>query len=134
MTNMQAAIGRAQVDRLDRMVEQRRRVAALYNKLFRDADGVTTPPEMKWAKNVYWYYTILVDRRKRDGVIEELEKKGIETRPAFYPIHKLPVYKRDYSLPVSEELGARGINLPSGPSLTEEQIRIIAESVKKSLR
>jgi perosamine synthetase len=89
---------------------------------------------MEWAKNVYWYYTILVDKKKRDRLIEELEKKNIETRPAFYPIHKLPVYRKREKLPVAEELGNRGINLPSGPSLSEEQIVYICQSIKDILK
>jgi perosamine synthetase len=134
MTNMQAAIGAAQVKKLDEMIEKRRWMASTYNKFLKDVPGVVTHPQMSWAKNVYWYYTILVDKKKRDKVINELEKRNIETRPTFYPIHKLPVYRKREKLPVSEDLGARGINLPSGPSLTEEQIRYIADSIKDSLR
>ncbi|MDE1871038.1 MAG: DegT/DnrJ/EryC1/StrS family aminotransferase [Candidatus Micrarchaeota archaeon] len=134
MTNLQAAIGAAQVKRLDDMVEKRRWVASTYNKFLKDAPGVVTHPEMAWAKNVYWYYTILVEKRKRDKLIDDLEARNIESRPAFYPIHKLPVYRKRENLPVAADLGARGINLPSGPSLTEEQIAYIVDAIKESLK
>jgi len=133
MTNLQAAIGAAQVKRIDDRIEKRLWMAATYNKYLKDIPGVVTHPKMEWAKNVYWYYTILVPAKKRDKVIDDLEKKNIETRPTFYPIQKLPVYRKRLPLPVSDDLGARGINLPSGPSLTEEQIKYIADCIREAL-
>jgi perosamine synthetase len=129
MTNMQAAIGVAQCKRIEQMVDQRRRVAHEYNRLFAGHKGIVPQPEMPWAKNVYWYYTILVDKKLRDTLIDKLEAKGIETRTTFYPINMLPIFKTKYKSKVSAMLGERGINLPSGPSLTDEQMKYIAQSV-----
>jgi dTDP-4-amino-4,6-dideoxygalactose transaminase/intein/homing endonuclease len=140
MTNLQAAIGAAQMEIIDESVETRRRNARLYNSLLRDVEGITLPPEAPWAKNVYWMYTILVEDSfgmGRDDLMAYLKEKGIDTRSAFYPIHVQPVYQKLYageSYPVAEELGRKGINLPSGNTLTEEQIKYIAETVASAKR
>jgi perosamine synthetase len=140
MTNLQAAIGVAQMDIIDESVETRRRNARLYNSLLRDVEGITLPPEAPWAKNVYWMYTVLVEDSfgmSRDELMEFLKERGIETRSAFYPIHVQPVYAEKYKgerYPVAEEIGRKGINLPSGNTLTNDQIRFIAETIASARR
>lgn len=135
MTNLQAAIGVAQMELIDESVEIRRRNAKLYNSLLKDVKGITLPPEALWAKNVYWMYTVLVEDSfgmGRDELMERLREKGIDTRSAFYPIHTQPVYAKQYKgekYPVAEELGRKGINLPSGNTLTKEQIEFVATAV-----
>lgn len=130
MTNIQAAIGTAQLGKIDMLVERHRKTAKLYNSLLGNQSGIVTHPEMKWAKNVYWYYSILVKKQIRDKISQGLNAKGIETRPFFYPIHLLPLYKKSKaSLPVSEELGFRGLNLPTGPELTDSQINEVADAI-----
>lgn len=135
MTNLQAAIGVAQMELIDESVETRRRNAKLYNSLLKDVKGITLPPEALWAKNVYWMYTVLVEDSfgmGRDELMERLREKGIDTRSAFYPIHTQPVYAKQYKgekYPVAEELGRKGINLPSGNTLTKEQIEFVATAV-----
>lgn len=88
-------------------------------------------PEMPWAKNMYWLYPILVKKALRDKIIEHLEKRGIETRPFFYPIHTLPPYNSSLKLPIAEELSAMGLSLLSGPRLLENQIKEIVKSLKE---
>ena len=138
MTNLQAAIGLAQLERIEELVERHRRNARLYNSLLRGLPGITLPPEEPWAKNVYWMYTILVDERAfglgRDDLIRELEARGVDSRATFWPIHLQPPYKAEYgheSYPVAEDLGRRGLNLPSGNTLTEEQIRYVADCLRE---
>jgi perosamine synthetase len=133
MTNVQAAIGAAQLKKIEHIIARKRWVAAMYNKHL-ETDGIVTHPQMSWAKNVYWYYSILVDRKKRDDVIDGLEKQGVETRPFFHPINMLKIYKTDYKLPVAEDLAARGINLPSSPMMTEEQIINVSDMIKKIIK
>ena len=134
MTNIQAAIGVAQLKKIDYLIRKRRELAKLYNDLLGGSSGIVTPPEMPWAMNIYWYYSILVERGNRDKVTKALEAAGIESRPFFYPIHMLPMYKKGgVSLPVSEDLGFRGINLPSGPQLSEEQIKEVAAIILKAV-
>ena len=138
MTNLQAAIGLAQLERIDEFIRRHRENAYYYNSLLKDIPGLTLPPEASWAKNVYWMYTILVDENKfgvnRDELMKKLELYGIDTRAAFLPIHMQPPYKREYqsnNYPVAENLGKNGINLPSGNTLNREQITYIANCIKK---
>lgn len=139
MTNMQAAMGIAQLERINELVKTKRKVANLYNSLLKDVKGVTTPPEAGWAKNVYWMYTILIEDEfgmNRDTVKKGLEKRGIDTRFAFSPMHRQPCfaklgfYGRDKDYPVAEELSRKGLYLPSGLTLKEEQIRYIVDTLK----
>ncbi len=130
MTNIQAAIGVAQLKKIDYLIERKRWIAKTYNSLFAGHEKkVTTAPEMPWAKNTYWYYSILVPKSKRDAVTKALNDSEIEVRPFFYPIHMLPVYKSRGSFPVSKDIGFRGLNLPSGPTLTEDEIRRVADTI-----
>lgn len=135
MTNLQAAIGVAQMDLIDESVETRRRNAKRYNSLLKDVPGITLPPEALWAKNVYWMYTVLVEDSfgmKRDELMAYLKEKGVDSRSAFYPVHTQPVYAKHYKgekYPVAEELGRKGINLPSGNTLTEDQIKFVADTI-----
>jgi len=128
MTNLQAAIGVAQLNKLDEFIKRKREIAHIYNSLLQESD-VVLPPEMPWAKSVYWMYSILVD--KRDHIMKELAKKGIETRPFFTPMHKLPAYKNDGKYPSAEYVSQHGMNLPSYVNLTEKEIIYICEELKK---
>ena len=103
MTNLQAAVGLAQVEQLDKFVVARRRNAAEYTRRLDGIPGITTPPQAPWAKNVYWMYGILVDAQtygmNRDGLRKVLADHGIETRTFFIPMHCQPVYCRNSSGP-----------------------------------
>jgi len=140
MTNLQAAIGVAQLKRIGSFIEKKRRIAKLYAEELSAVDGVTLHPEMPWAKCVYWLYSILVDRARtgvsRDELMSYLEKEGIETRPFFYPLHEMPPYKRFTagSFPVTVMLSERGLNLPSSIKLTEEEIVYVTRVIAKILK
>ena len=136
MTNIQAAIGIAQLGRIGRMIEAKRRNAMIYNDALSDVSWVRTPVEKDYAKSVYWMYPILVDEPgKRDGLRKHLEKNGIETRLLFAPMHRQPalqgLVETSGSYPVSEDLYARGLYLPSSTRLEERQIRFIADMIRK---
>ena len=88
---------------------------------------------MSWAKNVYWLYSVLLDATLRDKVIEYLAKQGIESRPFFYPTHMMPPHKRNLRLPIAEELSAKGLNLPSGTMLSENEIETVVNSLKEAV-
>jgi len=140
MTNLQAALGVAQMEQLDDFIAIRRRNAAHYMARLRDVPGLTMPPQASWAQNVYWMFAPLIEPEfglPRDAVMAGLAEKGIETRPFFSPIHTMPMYDTGQSLPVAERLSARGINLPSGCTLTPDQIDYVCdalESMRKSPR
>ena len=89
------------------------------------------PPEVKDTVNTYWMFSVLVpEAEQRDELRQQLKDAGVETRPLFCPIHKLPMYLQDTSLKVSEDLGMRGINLPSWPGLSEEQVEYICDIIR----
>ena len=137
MTNMQAAIGLAQTERFDFLVDCRRKNAEMYNELLGAVPGLTLPKEMPWAKNVFWMYGLLVQPEfgmSRDDLRERLAKRGIETRTFFIPIHLQPVYYQEHghqSFPVSERLCERGLYLPSASTLTQNDIEFITNAVKE---
>ncbi len=136
MTNLQAALGLAQLERIDDFVGIRRTNASLYNSLLRDLKGIATPPEQKWAKNVYWMYSVLLDEThfgiSRDELMIRFERDGIETRPFFTPVHKQPVFSKAYrgqSYEVAEALSMSGLNLPSGNTLSREEIATVCKRI-----
>jgi perosamine synthetase len=137
MTNLQAAVGLAQVEQLDHFVEQRRRNAAEYTARLRGIPGITTPPEAPWAKNVYWMYGILVDEKEygmsRDQLRKVLADHGIETRTFFIPMHCQPVYWQAFKgqrYPVAEGLCQNGFYLPSASSLSLAEIEYITGVIR----
>lgn len=137
MTNMQAAIGVAQLERIDTFIKTHRENAQLYNHLLKEVSGVTLPPEETWAKNVYWMYTVLIDKDEfgvsRDSLMRKLGKRGIDTRSIFYPIHFQPPYRSEFEgerYPIAEDLSRKGVNLPSGNTLTKEQVNQVAEAIQ----
>lgn len=140
MTNIQAAIGLAQLERIDELVQRRRNNAYLYNSLLKDIGGIKLPPEKEWAKNVYWMYSILIKDEfgmSRDELMSKLGQKGIETRSFFIPMHRQPVFRNmgifdKESYAIAEELSSKGLYLPSGSGLTEVEIRYITETLHES--
>jgi len=140
MTNIQAAIGVAQMEKIDELVEIRRRNARLYNSLLETIEGITLPPEERWAKNVYWMYSILVEDSfgiSRDELESYLNERGVDTRPFFYPIHLQPVYVESFrgeEYPVAEELSRNGMNLPSAPTLKKREIEYVVDCILSAKR
>ncbi len=138
MTNLQAAVGLAQTEQMAQFVDDRRRNATLYTALLTEVPGIVTPPEMEWAKNVFWMYSILVEDEfgmTRDQLRAYLARHGIETRTFFIPMHLQPIYYHAFKgqrYPVSEELCKRGFYLPSASSLTDRQIRYIVDMVQQA--
>ncbi|WKZ32468.1 MAG: DegT/DnrJ/EryC1/StrS family aminotransferase [Thermodesulfobacteriota bacterium] len=137
MTNLQAAIGLAQVERFEELVGARIRNAALYNSLLRDVPGLRLPPEAEGVKNVFWMYALVVEDEfgmSRDELRKQLADRGIETRTFFIPIHLQPIYHKLFkgeSFPVSESLCARGLYLPSSSGLSERDIRHVSAAVRE---
>lgn len=134
MTNIQAALGVAQMERIDQIVEQKRRNAALYAKGLQDIPGITLPPEAAWAKNVYWLYSILIDEDEfgmsSKELRSQLKERGIETRPLFPPVHQQPIYNTGQSLSVCEMLSRCGLSLPSSVNLNGDEIERITGEIR----
>jgi perosamine synthetase len=131
MTNIQAAIGLAQLEKVQEFINRKREIAKKYREAF--SDGVVEfHQEGKDMLHTYWMCSILVKNASdREKLREYLAQNGIETRPLFYPIHTMPMYAQKYQKhPVAEELGWLGMNIPSFPLLTDEQVDCIIEKVK----
>lgn len=138
MTNIQAAIGYGQTQRAKELVDKRRIIASWYKDKLKDISGITLPIEAKWAKNVYWMYGILINDEfgiSRNDVIHELKKRGVDSRPFFVPMHKQKIFLEKNMflhdhLPVSEYLGSHGLYLPTGATLTLDNVEVIASVLK----
>jgi len=132
MTNMQAALGVAQLERIDEFITARLRNAAHYRERLSGVPGLVMPPQADWAENVYWMFSVLVQPEfgaDRTQVMAGLHRRGIETRPVFYPLHSLPMYDSGHRLPVAERIGLTGMNLPSGSGLTLDEVDIVCDAL-----
>jgi perosamine synthetase len=135
MTNIAAAIGLAQLEKADWHITRRRQIAAQYAQRLKGLPCITLPPAMPWAYNVYWMSSIILDKQlpiSRDTVMAELAEAGVETRPFFYPMHTLPMYRnlaKGQCFPVAESLAAQGINLPSSSAFSEEEVAIVCDQL-----
>ena len=142
MTNVQAAIGLAQLEKIQEYVDRRRKNAWVYNRLLKDVRGVTLPVERQWAKNVYWMYAIVVEDDfgvGRDHLMQALAERGIETRPFFVPMNRQPVFRKmglfdNEKYPVAEEIAEKGLYLPSGSGLKQEQIEYVCSQIAECSR
>ena len=140
MTNIAAAIGLAQVEQADWHLARRREIASWYREELAGAPGLDLSPQADWAGSASWMFSAVLDEERygsRDDVIAALAAAGIETRPFFYPLHTLPIYAADHtgpSLPVAEDLGRRGINLPSGALLARADVARVAGRLRSLAR
>ena len=142
MTNLQAAVGLAQLERLDVFVERKRRMGALYDRLLADVAGIQLPLHAtEYAQNIYWVYGLVLDEEAGFDAAEamaRLGERGVGTRPFFWPMHEQPVFRRmglfqDEHHPVAERIARRGFYIPSGLALTEEQMVTAANAVRSIL-
>ncbi|MCX7901509.1 MAG: DegT/DnrJ/EryC1/StrS family aminotransferase, partial [Burkholderiaceae bacterium] len=135
MTNVCAAIGVAQLERLEDFLARKRALAAAYR------DGLAGLPlrvhgEHADVQHSYWMVSILLDdAADRDPLRAWLSARGIETRPVFYPVHTMPIYSSRFQRhPVAEDIARRGINLPSWPALGDKQLRHVISSIRAYFR
>lgn len=142
MSNLQAALGVAQLERLDEFVSRKRRMGQRYTELLADIPGIQLPlPRTDYAENIYWVYgLVLKDEVPFDAAkaMRLLAEHQIGTRPFFGPMHEQPVFRKmglfhGESYRVAERIARRGFYIPSGMALTDEQIERVADIVKKIL-
>jgi len=140
LSNMQAALGVAQMEKINDYIDMRRHNNLLYKTFLKDVKGINFQPENEGCKNIYWMNAITIDPeligKKRDKMMEELAEKGIQTRKFFFPMHRQPCLqkyndfnKRDY--PVSDFLSENGMYLPSSSGITKVEIEYVCENIKK---
>jgi perosamine synthetase len=140
MTNIQAAMGVAQIDCIDQHIGHKRWMADSYGRRL-EGLPISLPLERSWAKNVFWMYGVVLEDSVPFDAPEfarRLRDRGVDTRPLFLGMHEQPVLRdmglfRDEAHPVTERLSQRGLYLPSGLTLTEEQIDRVSEVVRDVL-
>lgn len=142
MTNLQAAIGLAQLERLDEFVERKRAMGQLYTELLADVDGIQLPLKATdYANNIYWVFGLVIDAAKQlsaAAAMKRLAEKGVGTRPFFWPMHEQPVLRRmglflKDEHPVASRIARQGFYIPSGLALRQEQIVEVGERVRRIL-
>ncbi|MBK8889686.1 MAG: DegT/DnrJ/EryC1/StrS family aminotransferase [Dechloromonas sp.] len=134
LTNMQAAIGCAQLEQIEAITKERDRVYKTYTRLLQNVEGAMLQYYSDKVDPVVWAIAIALDvsafSQGRDAVIEQLNQLGIETRPGFYSANTMPHIYGKLRLPVCEYLSQQVISLPSSPTLTEEEIERVCTSFK----
>ena len=139
LTNIAAAIGVGQLEKIEWHLERRREIAEAYALCLTDMPWVSLQPEMSWARNVYWMNSLVLDEQasiSRDALGLRLADDGIETRPFFVPMHELPMYRQEEtknSFSVAERLSRQGLSLPSAASLQIEQVEWICDRILAAL-
>ncbi len=141
MSNLQAAVGVAQMERIAEFVQIKRTNAQRYLNLLQGIQGIHLPVEKTWARSIYWMFGVVLDPScgmEADMLAGKLLEKGIQTRPFFYPLHLQPAYHRlglfgGESYPVSEEISRYGLYLPSGLALTQGQIEYVGMELRNIL-
>lgn len=134
MTNLQAAVGVAQLERIEQFLSRKREIAAAYLAGMENIPGITLPYEQPGYTNVYWMVSILIEDPfplNRDELIRELRSRGIDSRPFFHPLDTLPFYAEEKPCPTAHYLGLCGLNLPSFPRLDDSQIEYICATLRE---
>lgn len=137
MTGYQAAVGRVQLSKIESILERKKRVAAWYREQLDGFEAVRFAEEPSWASSVWWMVGITVEGPdgERDRLADHLASKGIETRTFFCPMNQQPALAsqpgfRTVECPVAERLWSTGLYLPSSPSLTEETVARVTETIR----
>ncbi len=139
MSNLQAALGCAQMKKIDFIIGKKREIADFYLKAFRDVPELQLPVEKPYAKNVYWMFHIVLRgsvKGKREQVLRALNEKGIEARPAFISFNGQEIFigkgmAKKEDCPVANDVGENGFYIPSGPILSDEDLNYVADNLKE---
>lgn len=139
MTNMQAALGLAQLERIDEFVERKRSTGMRYTELLKGSASLQLPlAKTDYSENIYWVYAVVLNNEvpfNAEEAMQRLTNAGIGTRPFFWPMHEQPVFKKmgyyvGERYPVAEQIARRGFYIPSGLALSDEQIALSASALK----
>ena len=138
MTNLQAALGVAQMERIEQFVQKKRAIADIYTKQFQQIEGLSLPLDSKSHYNTFWLYTIIINNEavRIDTLMEDLLAEGVETRPIFYPLNIMPLYQpycKNQTFPNSKLIEGKGISLPSSTNLSLKEAKFVAEKISKHL-
>ena len=135
LTNIQAALGLAQLERIEDFIASKRHIAAFYQRELGNVMGLKVCEEKEWAFSTYWLSWILLQEgfgKKRQEVLEQLNSEGIQARSFFIPLHLLPPYKgyQAYRMDMAQSLYENGINIPSHVGLTDEDLHLIVSAIR----
>ena len=142
-TNLQAAVGLAQLERLDEFIEKKRKIGKYYTEALSDMDEIILPiSNTVYAENIYWVYGIVLNEQvdiDNRTIVKKLAEEGVGSRTFFWCMHEQPVYIQEglfkgEEYPQSERLARRGFYIPSGLALTEEQMDMVVTSLKKVIK
>lgn len=143
MSSMQAALGLAQIERIDELVSFKRKIFSCYQESLGKIEGITLNYEVPNTINTYWMVSIILDDRyelRKDRLMELMNIKSIDCRPFFHPLSSLPAYERSdqanqarHRNRISYQISQYGINLPSGFNMAEEKVRYVCDALKKIL-
>jgi perosamine synthetase len=141
LTNLQAAIGVAQIERIPETIRKKRWIGETYTQRLKHIPVIQLPVEEPWVKQVYWMYGLVLDEATGLSAVDlarQLLSEGIETRPFFLGMHEQPVFTdkgmfKGESYPVAERIARQGLYLPSGLTLTEAQLNEVCRAVEKIL-
>ncbi len=140
LTNLQAAMGCAQLEALDDYIAAKRRIAAFYQEGLANLPGLTLMPEADWAQSTFWMYTILIDEHvfgmDSRALLNALAETRIQTRPLWQPIHQSPAHRvqTQQSLPVAEGLYRDALSLPCSVGITDDQTERVCQRIRMCCR
>lgn len=135
MTNIQAAVGLAQIEQIDRFLETRKRIAERYSYHLSKIEGFVCPPDLNWAAPICWLYTLQIDEDKLGFDMKMLTyrllERGIETRNVFYPLHGQPAFNsyRHLESPNAEAISSKGISLPTSNDMTVKDVDMVCDAL-----
>jgi len=135
MTNMQAALGYAQLKQFPKFVKKRNQIKSWYRQRLSQIDSIQLfAPDTKGISSVNWLFTIRViakGKKSRDNLMKYLKKYGVDSRPAFFPITDFPSYKNTERFPIAATIANQGINLPTYVNLTRQQVTYITSTIER---
>ena len=139
MTNLQAAVGVAQLKKINFLLKKRKKIFYNYDRLFKNDSIVKLLPKNDWSTNSYWFYTIFISNigeKRRDKIMRILNLKGVETRPGFYPLNSMKPYKKygKGSYPISKKLGLNSMSIPTSINLTLKDQKLIYNLITLSIK
>lgn len=138
LTNLQAAVGCAQLEKIEGIIENKRRIAAYYQKQLKDVHELQLPVEKPYARNVFWMYHIVLKGKtaaERHAIKQKLKEKGIETREGFIPYNLQKIFierglVKKGECPVANSVAYNSLYIPSGPVLSEEEMDYVVDNLK----
>jgi perosamine synthetase len=143
MSNLQAALGLAQLERIEELLSKKKNIFSWYQNRLGGLNGVTLNHQQTCTKNTYWMVTLIIDKKyglKKESIIKQLKEKNIDSRPFFYPLSSIPAYRDTIKArkaqnfnKISYEINPFGVNLPSALKLTEEKVDFVCEVLKNNI-